>query len=160
MCEIAERARAAIGSLYQFFPNKESIACALHTQCGEDIEQLWTPLLMKPGHVDMERALHGVIQVTVDYIDSHPAVIALQHAPKCTWNETIRKRLEQRIATFFMSCNPDLPRADANLFGSVCMEIIRSCSEQYLRAERAKRKRVVAEYKALLGCYAHLRISR
>ena len=47
MSEIAERAHAAIGSLYQFFPNKESVGCALHTQCGQDIEKLWLPLLTK-----------------------------------------------------------------------------------------------------------------
>ena len=159
MSEIAESARAAIGSLYQFFPNKESVACALHTQCGEDIEELWTPLLTTDDALGLDQALERLIQVTVDYIDTHPVVVALQHAPHCTWNETIRKRLQQRIARFFMRCKPGLSRSEANIFSGVCMEIIQSCSQQYLRTERPKRKRLIYEYKTLLCCYAGLRLS-
>src|SRR5262245_43792395 len=39
MTEIAARAGAAIGSLYQFFPSKEALAAALLQRYGELMEQ-------------------------------------------------------------------------------------------------------------------------
>lgn len=157
MSEIAERANAAIGSLYQFFPNKESIACALHTHCGQDIEKLWLPLLTQSRH--LAETLNRLIEVTVHYIDTHPVALALQHAPKSTWNTRIRMRLEQRIANFFVAQNDGLAPADAKIYAAVCMQIIKGCSEQYLQTETRKRKRIICEYKVLLGCYAQSQLS-
>lgn len=158
MSEIAERANAAIGSLYQFFPNKESIACALHTQCGQDVEMLWAPLLSQTRTLSLEQLLNRLIEVTVDYIDGHPALVALQHAPKSAWNEKVRKRLEQRIARFFVANKPRLGKPTAEIYAAVCLQIIKACSEQYLQANRNKRKRIVSEYKFLLRCYAGSRL--
>jgi AcrR family transcriptional regulator len=154
MSEIAERAHAAIGSLYQFFPNKESVAFALHTQIGQDLEKLWVPVFARGDTLTLQQALDRVIELTVHYIDTHPVVVALLQAPRSTWNGVIRSRLEQRIATFFMSAKPGLPRANAKIFGAVCMQIIKSCSEQYLQTKKPKRNRLVCEYKLLLYCYA------
>ena len=44
MTEMAERAGASIGALYQYFPNKEAIARALRQQFGDEMEARWTPL--------------------------------------------------------------------------------------------------------------------
>ena len=153
MSEIAERAHASIGSLYQFFPNKESIACALHTQCGQDVEQLWAPLLAESPTANFDEVLGRLIEVTVHYIDTHPALVALQQAPRSTWNENLRRRMEQRIVRFFLSNKPSLDHATAAMCGSVSLRIIRACSQQCLESNRAKRKRIVSEYKILLKCY-------
>ncbi len=159
MSEIAERAHAAIGSLYQFFPNKESIACALHTHCGQEIEKLWMPLLRPTKHLNLRETLNRLIQVTVDYIDTHPVALALQHAPKSTWNTRIRMHLEQRIAKFFISASSGATQAEAKIYAAVCMQLIKSCSEQYLQTEPRKRKRIIYEYKLLLACYADSRLT-
>jgi AcrR family transcriptional regulator len=158
MSEIAVRAHAAIGSLYQFYPNKESIACALHTHCGEEIEKLWVPLLSKAKTLSLQQALNRLIEVTVHYVDTHPVALALQQAPRSTWNTKIRLRLEQRIATYFMTETPAVTRANAKIIASVCMQIIKGCSEQYLQIEKSKRRQIVGEYKFLLACYAHSRL--
>ncbi|QDC39637.1 TetR/AcrR family transcriptional regulator [Sphingobium fuliginis] len=44
MTEIAERAGSSIGSLYQFFPAKESIADVLRARCGDAIVDRWDAL--------------------------------------------------------------------------------------------------------------------
>src|ERR1700678_3064483 len=44
MTEIAERAGASIGALYQYFPNKEAMAQALRQQYGDEMEARWAPL--------------------------------------------------------------------------------------------------------------------
>lgn len=154
MSEVAERADAAIGSLYQFFPNKQSIACALNTQCGEDIEKLWVPVLSETASLDVEQGLTRLIEVTVRYIDTHPVVLALQQTPKSTWNKSVKLRLERHIATFLTRMNPTLTKGTAALHATICMRIIKTCSEHLLEIERHKRRRIVAEYKILLSCYA------
>lgn len=160
MSEIAERADAAIGSLYQFFPNKESVVCALHTRNGEEIEKLWVPLLIKSKTLSLQQALDRLIEVTVHYIDTHPVALALQQAPQCTWDVDIRLRLEHRIATYFASVKRGLAPAEAKIMAGVCMRIIKSCCEQYLQVSKTKRAKIVAEYKKLLGCYADSRLGR
>lgn len=153
MSEIAERADASIGSLYQFFPNKESLACALHTRCGEDIEQLWAPLLVQTTGVNLDQLLNRLIEVTVHYIDTHPALVALQQAPRSTWNEKFRRRLEQRMVRFFLAVKPWLGKETAEIYGTVSLQIISACSQHYLRTNPNKRERIVSEYKFLLRCY-------
>lgn len=158
MSEVAERAQTAIGSLYQFFPNKESIACALNTRCCEDIEKLWLPLFSESRHLDLDEGLARLIDTTVRYISTHPVVVALFQTPKCTWNKGIRERLEQQVATFLMARNPRLKPKDADLHASICLRLVRSCCEHFLDSDKAKRRRIVSEYKALVSCYAQSRL--
>ncbi len=157
MSEIAERANACIGSLYQFFPNKESIGCALHIQCGEEIEQRWAPLLAQTTPGGLDDLFDRLIDVTVDYIDTHPVLVALQQAQKSHWNEKLRKRLERQIARFYLARTRKLDKSTADIYAAVSMQIIRSCGQHYLQAPRKKRKRIVDEYKFLLRCYGSSR---
>lgn len=158
MSEIAERAHASIGSLYQFFPNKESIACALNTQCGNAIDKSWHQILRSDCCGDLQKALDTLIEATIAYIDSHPETVALQQAPRSTWNQAVRGRLERRIAAFLIKCQPQLNRVDARLYASVCMQLIKNCSEQYLHCHHPQRRRLICEYKLLLFCYAGSRL--
>src|SRR5579862_4231639 len=44
MTGIAQRAATSVGSLYQYYPDKQTIAQALVEQLGEEMEERWTPL--------------------------------------------------------------------------------------------------------------------
>ena len=44
MTGIARRAATSVGSLYQYFPDKPTIAQSLVEQLGEEMEERWTPL--------------------------------------------------------------------------------------------------------------------
>jgi AcrR family transcriptional regulator len=45
MRDIAKRAGASIGSLYQFFPNKEVVARAIKTQYCQALKEHWANLV-------------------------------------------------------------------------------------------------------------------
>src|SRR5258708_20538509 len=45
MRDIAERAGASIGSLYQFFPNKEVVARAIKTRYCQELKEVWANLV-------------------------------------------------------------------------------------------------------------------
>src|SRR5580692_9657781 len=44
MTAIAERAGSSIGGLYRYFPDKPTLALALHRQYSQEVEGVWTPL--------------------------------------------------------------------------------------------------------------------
>src|SRR5579884_3736875 len=54
MSAIAERAGAPIGSLYQFFPNKQSITHALRTEYGRDFEARLAALEQQASGLSLE----------------------------------------------------------------------------------------------------------
>ena len=45
MTEIAHVSGASIGCVYQYFPDKESVARALHSWYGEQMEQQLAPII-------------------------------------------------------------------------------------------------------------------
>src|ERR1700733_11723420 len=54
MSAIAGRAGAAIGSLYQFFPNKACITQALRTEYAKQFDNLYAPLALQAGSLSPE----------------------------------------------------------------------------------------------------------
>ena len=55
ICAIAKRADSSMGSLSQFFPNKESVVDALHTQYIKKIEEEWATLAARPARLRLWR---------------------------------------------------------------------------------------------------------
>src|SRR5579884_3179310 len=76
MSAIAERARAPIGSLYQFFPNKPAITQALRTSYSGDYESLLMALEADAAKLTIERLVFRLVSMTISFIESHPAFLA------------------------------------------------------------------------------------
>ena len=54
MTEIAQRSGASIGCVYQYFPDKESVARALHSWYGDQMEEQLAPIIEKAGDLSAE----------------------------------------------------------------------------------------------------------
>src|ERR1700730_2617228 len=82
MRDIAARAGASIGSLYQFFPNKEVVARAIKTQYCQELKELWGNLV--PGSVKTPtiRLIDQFLNVTIKAIDKHHATIRVMDPPR------------------------------------------------------------------------------
>lgn len=63
---IAERAGVSVGSLYQYFPNKEALVSALHARHGEQMVAVIQRALTKAMDATLEDALTGLIEATVE----------------------------------------------------------------------------------------------
>src|ERR1700686_3171844 len=75
---IAQRANTAIGSLYDFFPNKETIARRLSDQLCEDIRVLFDGLLTDElVHLSLPQLIDGILDPLVRYHQTHPGMLAL-----------------------------------------------------------------------------------
>ncbi len=76
---IAQRAQTAIGSLYDFFPNKEAIAQRLSEQFCEDLRALVEGILTDEQlvHLPLSQLIDDIIDSLVEYHQTHPGFVAL-----------------------------------------------------------------------------------
>ena len=62
---VAERAGVSVGSLYQYFPNKDSLIAALHDRHGRQMSALLDAALLRHRGASLPEALAGVIESAV-----------------------------------------------------------------------------------------------
>jgi len=63
---VAERAGVSVGSLYQYFPNKEALIAALHARHDEQMMAVIQRALTKAMDATLDDALSGLIEATVE----------------------------------------------------------------------------------------------
>ena len=63
---VAERAGVSVGSLYQYFPNKNALVSALHARHGEQMMGVIQRALTKAMDATLDDALAGLIEATVE----------------------------------------------------------------------------------------------
>jgi AcrR family transcriptional regulator len=128
MTEIAARAGASIGSLYQFFPTKELIAEALHAQNSDDLAEMLAGLAPrvagKPGGALADvlfRDLSG-------FLTTHPAFVTLadrRDIDKKRKKKT-RARLRGQIAALLAQADPPIAPARAQALAVIVLHLLRS----------------------------------
>ena len=75
---IAKQAQTAIGSLYDFFPNKEAIAQRLSEQFCEDMRVLFEGILTDElVQVPLSQLIDDILDPLVQYHQTHPGFRAL-----------------------------------------------------------------------------------
>lgn len=153
MCAIAGRAGSSIGSLYQFFPNKEAVAEALRASYIGEVEELWTALAGKAKEHGADDLVAELVTAVVDFAQRHRAFLALLDAPPTvnTWQR--RERITGRIARVLLAANPGLTRKEAVQTGAVVHQIVKGMLALYARAGVKERSSVVKEFKAVLLGY-------
>src|SRR5438046_3014993 len=63
---VAERAGVSVGSLYQYFSNKDELIEALHARHGEQMMAVIQRALTKAMDATLDDALGGLIEATVE----------------------------------------------------------------------------------------------
>ena len=158
MSAIARRAGAPIGSLYQFFPNKESLARALRTQYALDYEQAWAPLVNQAAELSLKRLVERLVELMVEFVQSHPAFLPLSEAPPKTRIPAARERHRKSIVRLLRSHSPRLPESKAMTIATVVMQINRGMMGLYAQAGTADRGLIVEEFSAVLNAYLEARL--
>lgn len=71
---IAARASTSVGSLYQFFPNRDAIVQALAARYADEFERL-KDRVMAPEVADLplDRMMRGIVEPIAAYCDANPA---------------------------------------------------------------------------------------
>src|SRR5579862_4292926 len=160
MSAIAGRARAAIGSLYQFFPNKACITQALRTEYAKQFDSLYAPLATQARTMSCQALVSHLINLTVRFVDTHPALPALLDAPRSTRAPAaMRAVLRQRFAEVLLAQNPRMSKPKALLLGTVALHIVKALNQLYVELSPRERRKMIQEFKMVLLSYLNARMN-
>ena len=158
MSAIAERAGASIGSLYQFFPNKAAITLALRAHYGEQFDAVCEPLSEQARSLNLQEFVSRLIDITIHFVDSHPAFLALLDAPSSTRRPASRNPLRERFAGFFLAQQPRIAKPKAMQLAMVTMHIMKALNQLYTELAPAERRSFIQEFKLVLYSYLNARL--
>ena len=154
MRDIAARAGASIGSLYQFFPNKKVVARAIKTQYCQELKELWANLAALSVKTPTIRLIDQFLNVTIKAIEQHPAIIRLMDAPRSANPAAdIKQSLREQLVELFLTRKPRLSRNKAHRYAEITVQMIRTILWLYLENERSEREALVAEVKSAVVNY-------
>ena len=162
MTAIADRAGASIGTLYQYFPNKEAVVLALRSryavEMGERLEHLDDEAT---GEMSARQIAHRLVELVSRFIEERPAYFAILDAPvKYKRSQEARNRLRERMAKVFRGKRPGISADVAYRVANVSLQIIKSMNVLYKEANSKEREELVKEYKAALAGYLGGRLGR
>lgn len=127
MTEIAARAGASIGSLYQFFPTKELLAEALHASNAEALETMLDGLAPRLAGKPAEALADVLFAEFSDFLSDHPAFVALADRrsidPKR--KKATRQKLRGQIVRLLTEAEPPVPRSRAQALAIVILHLLR-----------------------------------
>jgi AcrR family transcriptional regulator/transposase-like protein len=160
--QIADRADTAVGSIYQFFPDKLAIFNALFTEYLRLEEIIEADFFDR----DVDRPLAQGIS---DYIDAHAIhfeqpisrCIALQYYLQPIGEMTnimadipnLQSISFKRHASFYRQRNPNLSIAKSELLSEVAHNIVQGLTSNVLKSDEKYRQEIYAEIKDVLYGY-------
>ncbi len=153
MSAIAERAHSSIGSLYQFFPNKLSVAEAIRAHHIEEIEQSWIALSREAPALSASALACRLVNLHIEIAKNHPVLLALLDLRPTPRTRTRRELIRGRIAAVLVAHSPRMSGSLAARTASVVQQVSRGMLTLYAQAEPDKRPLIIEEFKALLTGY-------
>ena len=160
MTEIASRAGASIGSLYQYFPNKEAITVAVFRRYINELVARWATLSTEADHLDPDELGAQIIEQFIEFATEHPAFFPIQGAPvDLKKNPAARHRLREQFAALFLKKNPALGGAGAHQVAVAALGTVKGLIELCSEARPRERLLIVVEYKQMLSAYLSRRLA-
>ncbi len=161
MTAIAEKSASSIGALYQYFPDKETIALALRTQYSDEMDDRWTALIEIAAGLSIAELGEKIIDLMVGFLQEHPAYFNLLSAPLAyRRSDQARLRLRKRFAAVIREKQASLSNADSLRLANVALEIVKSLNPLYAVASKPERLQLVREYKLVLVSYLQIRLTQ
>lgn len=155
MTEVAAKAGASIGSLYQFFPTKPLLAEALHLDLLEKLtallEALGPQVAGRPAAAVMERLFAGF----GEFLEANPAFASLAERRDIDKNRKAQTRalLRGLIAGLLTGAEPPLPQARAEAASVIVLHLIRAAVMLKESDEAPLREAALAEMRRMLAAY-------
>lgn len=134
---IAKRAKTAVGSLYDFFPNKESIAAALVERFTTDLHGLLDSLLTQEvAALPLDQTLELLIDPLTQFIHTRSGFRALYlEAPHIGQMSQAQQSLEallnERVALLLRLRYPEARNLER--IAQVCMETVKALTGLAIR---------------------------
>lgn len=145
--QIAARANASIGSLYEFFPNKQALAQALADRYVEQLGALIEERMVNEPAWTGEQLVDSIVNALDGFWRRHPAVVPLLRgalgAPALTAaGEQLRLALVGHIEAILLERRRDVDVERARLAAEMAIDLTRTLLER-AQAEPVHRRPVV-----------------
>lgn len=157
---IAARAEVPVGSLYQFFPNKEAIVRALANRFFEQEYHMFVQLHAELADVEIATYIDCMIDAFEQFADEHPGYRAvlgqlidlMTVADASVMNEYDQLMLTG-LADFLSRRNPELDTARCELIATTVFKAANELLWLAFTRARPQQQALVAETKTLITAY-------
>jgi AcrR family transcriptional regulator len=160
--QIADRASTAVGSIYQFFPDKLAIFNALFAEHLRLTETIEANFFAQDLNFPLDRGISEYIDAhTIYYEQPIPRCIAVQYyLQPIGMLDTMMADLPnlqsisfKRHANFYRQRNPNLSIAKSELLSEVAHKIVQGLTPNVLKSDEKYRQEIYAEIKDVLYGY-------
>jgi AcrR family transcriptional regulator len=158
---ISRAARTSIGSLYQFFPNKEAILHALAARYLKELQAVHDTMMDEEAmHMPLPALYHRIIHSLAKFHACHPGFQPLFYGSTTSAHlaaaaNQLTQECIQRVDALMAAREPALDPARRKLCAIMNVEIIRALLPLAQSSDPAFRARLLEEIKTLL--LAHMR---
>ncbi len=153
MTEIAARAQASIGSLYQFFPSKDVLAQALLDRYAAFISAALSDLQGKAPALSAQDIAHGLVGMQVQIRANRAVALSLVDArhDAAAVRGGIREQMTAGIASILRAWSPALDAARAKTVALVVLQVLKAVP--HLADESKGAAQLVLEAETMIGLY-------
>jgi AcrR family transcriptional regulator len=154
MTEIAARSGTAIGSLYRFFPTKETLADALILRYGERLFAGLDEIITRSAQLSGEQLADTMVDLMIALRSDRAVAVSLVDRQ----NEASSRRLGlkhgtvERIAKALIARSDRLTEAHATAMAGVILHLLKSVPVLASAAD-AESERMIAEVRKMAGIY-------
>jgi AcrR family transcriptional regulator len=115
MAEIAMRSCTKIGSLYRFFPNKESLADTIVVNARENLDAVFDRFDAIVGALPLREVANELLSLLLEPVFNRPALMKLLDSgpDSSVKREEFRSAVLRHIAKTLMIYSPNLPKQSA-----------------------------------------------
>jgi AcrR family transcriptional regulator len=153
MTEIAARAQASIGSLYQFFPSKDVLAQALLERYATFINSALAELAAKAASVQAQDIAHALVDMQVQVRANRAVALNVVDArtDAAVVRGGIREQMVSQIASILLAWAPTLGQAQAQTMAMVVLQVLKAVP--HLAEEKQGAARLLAETETMIQLY-------
>jgi AcrR family transcriptional regulator len=159
MTEIAQRAGTAIGTIYQYFPDKTALALALRQRYAYELSERWSEFLTKSTDLNTDELVIQLIELMVHFARDFPAYLSLLNATTgYKRDHKARTELRQQLASVFQRRAPHLAADEAYTVANIVVEILKSIHPLLANASAQERESIEREFRFNLRAYLRWRL--
>jgi AcrR family transcriptional regulator len=159
---IAAMAGVSVGSLYQYFPNKEALVATLVARHNREMLQLLRDALEKVGSLDLETAMRELVRATVDAHLVDPALhrIFAEQVPRMgqlAKIEALQRETFLLIRAYLQERRDEISIRDLDSATSICVTTVEALTHEFVidrpEAAEGERDRFIEEVTRLVVGY-------
>lgn len=155
MNAIAERAGASIGSLYQFFPNKEGVLVTLRQEYALAYDALWAKLELRAATLSIPHFVDLMLDLLTEFFRERPAALALYNPVAFTGRH---QEVRGTIARVLTIRHPRMSVVKARRMAGVLERIVFGLHTEFKASGENDHEAMREEFRTLLIAYLKARL--